>query len=448
MGKITLTNIAEELAAASGMSKEASDNFIRLFIDTIEKGLLEDSIVKIKGLGTFKLMDMSDRGSVDINTGERITIKGYRKVSFTPDSAMKEFVNRPFAHFEPTELNDGYPAEEEEVPVAEDEVKAEEETVAPVEVSEHADPIAEEPVVAESEPIETAPIVETEEQEVPEVEAQQLEVAEPEDEEKTVEEPVVIVPEQPVAEDPAEVPAVEQKEQDKQKKQLKTKPATAIEETQTNDNASKAKMSKRIFGWLTVILLIVVAYGIYRIVPINQKSLADAHGKEVEEYSEMMVNPNLGEELGDGWSDEPQIHTHATTESKEKASLKSEKTDEPSQPQTPQTSDRSDKTESPKAAATKPATEGKFCSVTLTEALEAKEIKDITPADTTDYVIDGTLITHELKKGETIILLAKKYYGDKRLWPYIVKYNWMKDYNNVAIGQMINIPVLKDKTTL
>ena len=248
MAKITLTTVVEELAARNNMSKEATDNFVRALIDTIEKGLQEDNVVKVKGLGTFKLMDMSDRGSVDINTGERITIKGYRKVSFTPDSAMKEFVNRPFAHFEPTELNDGYPAEEEEVPVAEDEVKAEEESVAPVEVSEHADPIAEEPVVAESEPIETAPIVETEEQEVPEVEAQQLEVAEPEDEEKTVEEPVVIVPEQPVAEEPAEVPAVEQKEQDKQKGQLKTKPATAIEETQANDNASKAKMSKRIFG--------------------------------------------------------------------------------------------------------------------------------------------------------------------------------------------------------
>ena len=76
---------------------------------------------------------------------------------------------------------------------------------------------------------------------------------------------------------------------------------------------------------------------------------------------------------------------------------------------------------------------------------KSKTIKDITPADTTDYIIEGTLLTHELKNGETIIQLAKKYYGDKRLWPYIVKYNWMKDYNNVAIGQMINIPVLKDK---
>ena len=120
MGKITLTTIAEELVARNGVSKELADNFVHAIVETIEKGLREDGLVKVKGLGTFKLMEMSDRGSVDVNTGERITIKGYRKVSFTPDSAMKEFVNRPFAHFEPTELNEGYPAEEEQQEVAGD----------------------------------------------------------------------------------------------------------------------------------------------------------------------------------------------------------------------------------------------------------------------------------------------------------------------------------------
>ena len=93
-------------------SKEAADKFVRAFVATLEEGLRADNIVKIKGLGTFKLMQVSDRDSVDVSTGERITIKGYTKVSFTPDSAMKEFVNRPFAHFEPTELNEGYPSGE------------------------------------------------------------------------------------------------------------------------------------------------------------------------------------------------------------------------------------------------------------------------------------------------------------------------------------------------
>ena len=151
MGKISLSNIAEELAVRNGLTREAADSFMHAFVETIEKGLLEDGMVKVKGLGTFKLQEVSDRGSVDVNTGERITIKGYRKVTFTPDSAMKELVNRPFAHFEPTELNDGYPTEEELVTsddiaadgedgeVAEEKVEADSET--------SADAIAEEFVI-------------------------------------------------------------------------------------------------------------------------------------------------------------------------------------------------------------------------------------------------------------------------------------------------------------
>ena len=83
--------------------------------------------------------------------------------------------------------------------------------------------------------------------------------------------------------------------------------------------------------------------------------------------------------------------------------------------------------------------------VPITKDLQNKSLKDITPADTTDYRIAGTLVTHELRNGETIIYLTKKYYGDKRLWPYIVKHNQMNDFNNVAIGQMINIPILEKK---
>ena len=88
MGKILLNNIAEELASKSDLTRDAADNFMRAFVATIEKGLQEDSIVKVKGLGTFKLLEVSDRDSVDVNTGERITIKGHRKVTFTPDTCQ------------------------------------------------------------------------------------------------------------------------------------------------------------------------------------------------------------------------------------------------------------------------------------------------------------------------------------------------------------------------
>jgi nucleoid-associated protein YgaU len=85
-------------------------------------------------------------------------------------------------------------------------------------------------------------------------------------------------------------------------------------------------------------------------------------------------------------------------------------------------------------------------AIVFTESLAAKNIKDITPADTTDYLIAGTQSTHTLQSGETIIQLARKYYGDKRLWPYIVKYNHVTDFNKVGVGMEIKIPVLKAKT--
>ena len=69
MGKISLSNIAEELAVKGGLTREAANTFMHAFVETIEKGLKEDGIVKVKGLGTFKLQEMNDRDSVDVNTG-------------------------------------------------------------------------------------------------------------------------------------------------------------------------------------------------------------------------------------------------------------------------------------------------------------------------------------------------------------------------------------------
>ena len=90
--------------------------------------------------------------------------------------------------------------------------------------------------------------------------------------------------------------------------------------------------------------------------------------------------------------------------------------------------------------------EGKPYKLPLTAADAAKPLKDFTAADTTNYTIAGTLTTHELKEGETIIRLAQVYYGDKKLWPYIVKYNWMKDPNHVSKGTVLNIPFLMPKS--
>ncbi|MFR1987551.1 MAG: HU family DNA-binding protein, partial [Prevotellamassilia sp.] len=104
--KLLLQDISDHIAQQEGISKKDADTFVRAFFEVIEQGLLEENFVKIKGLGTFKLVTVSERESVNINTGERFQISSHTKVTFTPDSSMKELVNRPFAHFETVDLSD------------------------------------------------------------------------------------------------------------------------------------------------------------------------------------------------------------------------------------------------------------------------------------------------------------------------------------------------------
>ena len=413
MGKILLNNIAEELAAKSGLTRDAADNFMRAFVATIEKGLQEDNIVKVKGLGTFKLLEVSDRDSVDVNTGERITIKGHRKVTFTPDTAMKELVNRPFAHFEPTELSDSYPTEEESI------------------VSETQSD--------ESEENETTTETSTQETTIEEIIVEETTHTIEEKEETTEETIEVVTEEQQLAEEttePTEDP---------------------ITESLTAETPKQVPQKRRRFGWLIALLIIVATIGAYYWYSTQLIDIKQSSQDIEEELSTITVNPNLEEELGSSWSNE--------SKSKDPQPTKKEETAIPSQQQTPTPTPiestepkevtsatpvtiKEEKTPVSKPTITAPATSSaKFCAVTLTEVLSAKEVKDITLADTTDYAMAGTLVTHKLRNGETIILLAKKYYGDKRLWPYIVKHNQLKDFNNVAIGQMIKIPVLQEKDT-
>ena len=110
--KITTTELASFIAQREGTSKSSAEAFVRKFFEVIERGLLEDKYVKIKGLGTFKLVVVGERESVNVQTGERFQISGHTKVSFTPDNSLKELVNRPFAHFTAVDLNDDTETEE------------------------------------------------------------------------------------------------------------------------------------------------------------------------------------------------------------------------------------------------------------------------------------------------------------------------------------------------
>lgn len=170
MGKITIQEIAKILVEKNHIESQAASQFVNEMFAIILDRLSQGEAVKVKGLGTFKIIDVEARESVSVRTGERVVIDGHSKVTFTPDATMKELVNKPFSHFETVMLNEGVefedmkepepPTPEQQEPVAEEPVVEEpvvEEPVVEQPVAE--EPVAEEPVVEQPEPAEEPAVV-------------------------------------------------------------------------------------------------------------------------------------------------------------------------------------------------------------------------------------------------------------------------------------------------
>lgn len=128
MAKTAIQLITSALAKQHNLSADDAAAFVDAFFDIISSELKNGNQVKIKGLGTFKVQAVKPRESVNVNTGERVLIEGHDKISFTPDTVMKELVNKPFSQFETVVINDGVDTEElERIPAEDssDEVKSE-----------------------------------------------------------------------------------------------------------------------------------------------------------------------------------------------------------------------------------------------------------------------------------------------------------------------------------
>ncbi|MBO5952395.1 MAG: HU family DNA-binding protein, partial [Bacteroidaceae bacterium] len=104
--KLNQKQLSEIFYQINGKSRQKSELFVKSFFEIIEEELLKGEQVKVKGLGVFKTVKVEARESVNVNTGERIKIDGYVKISFTPDAALKEIINKPFAAFETMVLSD------------------------------------------------------------------------------------------------------------------------------------------------------------------------------------------------------------------------------------------------------------------------------------------------------------------------------------------------------
>ena len=201
MGKIFMAELADMLAQKAGISKREAQQFLTDFVETIQDGVNNDKLVKIKGLGTFKVIDVDARESVNVNTGERVTIDSHQKLTFTPDAAMKELVNKPFSQFETVVLNDGVEFDDE--PEVEEPTIAEETPEPVVEPTPEPEP---EPVVVpepEPEPV-VVPEPEPEPTIVPEPEPEPVVVPEPEPEPEPMPEPEPEADPAPVEEEVAE----------------------------------------------------------------------------------------------------------------------------------------------------------------------------------------------------------------------------------------------------
>lgn len=182
----TKQDLVNLLAQKNGLSRKKNVQFVNELVDLINEVLKDEKLLKISGLGTFKVIDTKDRESVNVQTGDRFVIEGRNKITFTPDAAMRELVNRPFSQFETVVLNDGVdfsdipeePADEEpiiEEPVAEEpavygltepinEEPAPEDPVIetpiePIEPIKPIEPIVEEPIIEQ--PINDEPPINT-----------------------------------------------------------------------------------------------------------------------------------------------------------------------------------------------------------------------------------------------------------------------------------------------
>ena len=457
--KLNHSEISALLAKESNISAAKAELFTKAFFDLIIEGLEQDGVVKINGLGTFKITEVASRGSVNVNTGEKIEIKGHGKLTFTPAETLKEVVNQPFAMFEPVEVDENYQPEEvednenEETPV----VEVEAEPAAPlvpvseIEEEEPAMPVVEHRTFVEIE--EEVPAMPVEEQHTKIEIEEEVPFVEEAPAAPVVSQPVVAEVEEPVVEEPVddvveEAPAV--KEEEPVAAVVEEAPVAKEEEPVAetvvpvvrNERPSEPVMVKvppkkkpvveetpkrkksRWSIYLVAVMVVAVA-----LILVNRMDVSDTVAVEDDKKT---VQPAMTEQkTKDIVATVPVVKdTVAETKvvaEKEVAMVVAEP----------------EKTavDAVKVAKNR---DGKYRFVMVDE-LAARDLRSITVADTTHYVFDGDLARHTLAKRETLARIAYKYYGDKKLWPYIVKYNKIANPKGLKPGRRLRIPRLFPK---
>lgn len=431
MIKNDLHDIAKMLASKYGISVNEAKTFTNTFIDLVNEGLQEDGLVKIKGFGTFKIVEVKDRESINVTTGERILIPGRSKVTFTPDSVMKELVNKPFSQFDTVVLNEGVDFSDidqqtEEITDTENieesviEPVAEESGVEAIETIVPIDPI---------DPIETIDPIEA----IDPIDSAEDPGADSFDTQDTPDEvPAMFIPQQQEEEDvvqediPVEDPVkIEQEETDKIQEPQDTKEEfTPI----TNNHKEEKEMSHRhshgrrktISWWIPLGFLLSLVIGILIGYHIGIRQIPAPPQVIDAEYADSIKDTTTVKKSNTAKSNAEKVDT-----------VKEEKVKQP---------DVASQKEEAKPQPAKPVAESVVKpTVSANDSQTLRNAKQMVSKGA--YNITGTQETITVKPGQTLKKISKFYLGDG-MECYIQAYN---NIDEVSEGMKLKIPQLKLK---
>ena len=464
--RLTIQDLTDLLAAKHSMTKKDAEAFVKEFFLLIEQALENEKTVKIKGLGTFKLIDVDSRESVNVNTGERFQIKGHTKVSFSPDANLRDTINKPFAHFETVVLNENTILEDTPIEETEEEETGEEASAQAVlnemgddsettviEENEGTDNLSEEEPIQE-EQIASRPLVE-ESIEEPAI-TEESAIAQELTEQTSPKESEEIITETNIEE---KVEQLEDEEVPEEEVTIDEQQPASIEEEKEKITAEKIIEQELLKANLQPVTPIVPPAEKETIKPVQPEQVSQPVSKKTAPVKEKSPVPYLiavivvvlllcgGVILFIYYPD-------LFSSSSDKNALDMPPvTTQPVQPEA-QLSDtiaHKDTTKvitpdvSKVATTTQPVAKKE-------EAIPVKaEPQTVTqqPAtsaylDSASYKITGTKTKYTIKEGETLTRVSLRFYGTKAMWPYIVKHNpkVIKNPNNVPYGTTIEIPEL------
>ena len=419
--RITFPELVEQVAQCANTSKRMSELFLKELFATISQSLINGESVKVKGIGSFKLTEVSPRKSVNVNTGEEINIPGHKKLSFAPDKDLAQAVNQPFSHFETVILEDGvtdeqlaqidaYEAETPQAPDAElpsapeapaVEVPAADTEVPPPFVPADTLPEPEFVAIEEATEPEEAPAIEAEAEEATAIEAEAEEAPAAEAEAEAEETPAAEAEadEAPAVEEEPEVPVAAE--------EMESMVSDELSEDRLEQEKDKRRITRRslfegfIVGVITTLIVTLFSYRLY-----------------LMKYPDQADKPTQEETLAQAPTADSVATPAETTPAKvDSAQLLAEQ---------------------------KAAEEAQKAEEAKKKEEEAKK-KAEAEAEKQQAAPKGVNASQDtVRIGTTLFKLSKKHYGSDKFWVYIYEENKAKypNPNSIPVGAVLRIPAL------